>query len=155
MKKKSFLTPLSFAALGLLLLAALPAGAHAWIVPSPDHEQTFAFGSEQRRAWGTRGHDHHLVLYLDFTNDPYVDRSNPRQYDSFSFDLPQVRLGSDGSTFYYPTSGGHSLPVAVKDSDLDEIKLLPSSYLVIHQPHGFLSLQLIVQDHPFVSDSDQ
>jgi len=145
---------LSGLVLGLLIFMGLPVQAHIWRVASPNHEQTFAYGSEQRRAWVMKGHDRHLAVYLDFTNDPYVERGNSRQYDYFTFDFPQVRLGPDGHTFYYHTSAGRALPVAANNIGVDEIKLLPTSYPVIKQPHGFLSLELVVQDHPFPADSD-
>jgi hypothetical protein len=87
---------------------------HFWSVPSPDHEQTFAYGSEQHRVWAARGNDKHLAVLLDFTNDPYVDQTNPRQYDNFTFSFPDVTLGKNGHTFYYHTSDGRSIPVASK-----------------------------------------
>ena len=87
-------------AAGALLLPAL-ASAHLVVVSSPTHGQTFAYGSEQHQAWCARGPDRHLALTTEFTNDPYVDRNNPRQFDDFIFDFPDVRLGADGRTFYY------------------------------------------------------
>jgi len=135
--------------------AIFPAAAstrHIWKVSSPDHGQTFAYGTEQSRVWASRGKDKHLALLLDFTNDPFVDRNNPRQYDDFTFHFPDVKLGPDGRTFFYHTSEGRSVPVAARRPDLfgiDEIKLLDSSYLVVKKPHGYVSLTLIVQDHPF------
>ena len=63
---------------------------------------------------GGAGHDRHLAVLIDFTNDPYVDNDNPRQYDNFTFDFPQIKLGADGHTFYYLTPEGRSLPVAVE-----------------------------------------
>jgi hypothetical protein len=122
---------------------------HFWSVPSPDHEQTFAYGSENHRAWVERGRDRHLVLLLDFTNDPYVDQNHPRQYDNFSFSFPGVRMGKDGRTFYYHTSDGRLIPVASRDPGflgIDEIKLLPNASLSIEKPHGYLSLTLLVED---------
>jgi len=94
---------------------------------------------------------------LDFTNDPYVDNDNPRQYDNFTFDFPQVRLGTNGHTFYYHAPDGRSLPVAVNQADdvgVDEIKLLPTSFLVVRQPHGYLSLELVIGNHPFSTEDD-
>lgn len=116
---------------------------------SPDHGQTFTYGSEQRRVWETRGKGRQLALLLDFTNDPYVDRNNPRQYDYFTFTFPSVKLGADGRTFYYHTTDGRSLPVAVKRRDflgINEIKLLDSASLVVRKPHGYLSLTLVIHD---------
>lgn len=136
-----------------LLFAANPVCASSprvWHVPSLDHGQTFAYGSEQNRSWQMRGADRHLALYMTFTNDPFVDRDNPRQYDYFTFGFPQVKMGSDGHTFYYHAPGGRLIPVAVRKPGflgIEEIKLLDSSYLVIKKPHGYLSLTLVVQDH--------
>jgi len=157
---KGFSAALYCVAVCSWITAGVPAKAyaqHVWHVPSPDHGQTFAYGSEQNRVWITRGSDRHLALLLNFTNDPYVDRNNPREYDSFTFNFPDVSLGTDGHTYYYRTSSGRLLPVAAKEPDVlggDEIKLLNSSCLVIKSPHGYLTLTLVVQDHPFPTDSE-
>ena len=127
-----------------------------WTIVSPDHGQTFTFGSEQNRAWANRGG--HLAVFLNYTNDPYVDRSDPRQYDNFTFNFPDVRLGADDRTFFYHTPAGAALAVATRESGflgVDEIKLLPNSYLSIRKPHGFLTVTLMVQNHSFASNLDQ
>ena len=147
---------MGLALLGAFILApsAQADTRHVWRIPSPDHEQTWAFGSEQRRVWAERGSDRHLEVLLDFTNDPYVDRESPRQYDYFSFSFPGVTLGKDGHTFYYHTPGGRSIPVASKRPDflgIDEIKLLPNAILIVDKPHGYLSLSLAIEDHPISS----
>jgi hypothetical protein len=142
------------------LFGGYPAKAytrHVWQVTSPDHAQTFTYGSEQSRIWVTRGADRHLALLLNFTNDPYVDRSSPREYDNFIFNFPGITLGPDGHTYYYRASNGRSLPVAAKRSGflgVDEIKLLPTSYLAIKKPHGYLTLTLMIRDRPFPADPD-
>jgi hypothetical protein len=118
-------------------------------VPSPDHEQTFSYGSESNRVWAQWGSDHHLALLLNFTNDPFVDRQNPRQYDNFVFSFPDVKLGRDGHTFYYHAPDGRTIPVAGKRPDflgINEIKLLPNAEVIIEKPHGYLSLTLEIQD---------
>jgi hypothetical protein len=122
---------------------------HFWSVPSPDHEQTFAFGSEQHRVWAARGPDKHLAVLLDFTNDPYVDNDNPRGYDNFTFAFPGVTLGKDGRTFYYHTTDGRFIPVASKRPDflgINEIHLLPNASLIVDKPHGYLTVSLLIQD---------
>jgi hypothetical protein len=141
--------------LRLLALGALAAptvaSAHLYIVASPTHEQTFAYGSEQHQAWVMRGRDRHLAVVTEFTNDPYVDRIEPRQYDDFTFDFPNVRLGADGRTFYYRTPGGRSIPVAERYNGflgLDEVRLLDNAVLIIKSPHGYLALNLLVNDRP-------
>lgn len=140
--------------IGFLASMPLPAAVshHVWTVSSPDHRQTFSYGTEQNRAWLERGGAFkHLALALNFTNDPYVDRIEQRQYDNFIFDFPEVTLGTDGRTFYYRTSDGRSVPVAVKEPDflgVNEIHLVPSAILIVKKPHGLLDLSLLISDHP-------
>lgn len=135
----------------VFLLAALPAAAapRLYVVPSPTHEQTFAFGSERHQQWLARGTDHHLALAAEFTNDPYVDRINIRQYDDFLFDFPDIRLGPDGRTFYYHAPNGREVAVAERHPGflgVNEVDLLPGSLLLMRSPHGYLSLSLLVSD---------
>jgi hypothetical protein len=148
---KRFLPLFLGLAMGAWLFIAPSARAytgHFWNVASPDHEQTFAYGSEQRRVWAERGRDRHLAVLLDFTNDPYVDSNDPRQYDNFIFSFPGVTMGKDGHTFYYHTPDGRSIPVAAKRPDflgINEIHLLPNASLMVDQPHGYLSLTLVLE----------
>jgi hypothetical protein len=144
--------------LSLLVLGALTApaiaSAHLYVVASPTHEQTFAYGSEQHQAWVARGSDRHLAVVTEFTNDPYVDRIEPRQYDDFTFDFPNVRLGADGRTFYYQPSGGKAVAVAERYNGflgLGEVRLLDNAILIIKRPHGYLTLNLLVNDRHAVS----
>jgi hypothetical protein len=146
---------------GLIGLLGSNAGAdvprHVWLVPSPTHGQTYTFGSEQHQQWLTRGADRHLALSTEFTNDPYVDLVETRQYDYFIFDFPNIRLGSDGHTFYYRTPGGKSVAVAVRHPGLfglQEVTLLQNSVLVMKKPHGYLSLELVVANRAFPQDDD-
>jgi hypothetical protein len=139
-----------------LCVATAPAiaSAHLYVVASPTHEQTFAYGSEQHQAWVVRGPDRHLAVVTEFTNDPYVDRIEPRQYDDFTFDFPNVRLGADGRTFYYHTPGGKAVAVAERYNGflgLDEVRLLDNAVLIIKRPHGYLTLTLLVNDRPSAS----
>jgi hypothetical protein len=116
-------------------------------ITSPDHEQTFAYGMEQNRVWVMRGADRHLAIRLTYTNDPFVDRINPRQTDNFEFHFPAVRLDAEGHTFYYHAPGGQLVPVATRKPGflgIDEIRLLPTSDLDIQKPHGYLTLVLTV-----------
>jgi hypothetical protein len=147
---KAVVSALAAAALFLPLLAS----AHLFVVSSPTHGQTFTYGSVQQQAWIVRGPDRHLALRTEFTNDPYVDRDNPRQFDDFTFDFPQVRLGADGRTFYYQSPGNHPIAVAQRYKDflgIDEIRLLDTAELVVGKPHGYLSLHLLVETDPAVA----
>jgi hypothetical protein len=130
---------------------------HFWHVASPDHEQTFSYGTETNRVWAERGRDRHLAVLLNYTSDPFVDREHPRQYDNFTFSFPGVTLGKDGHTFYYHTSDGRSIPVASKRPDflgINEIHLLPNASLIIKKPHGYLSLSLVIQDHADIASPE-
>jgi hypothetical protein len=141
---RSFLT-----ALVLVTWFALAASASAknfyWKVVSPDHEQTYAYGTETNRVW--KNWNGHLALLLTFSNDPFVDRQNPRELDNFRFDFPNVRIGSGGHTFYYHTNDGRSIPVAMIRSGFlgfDEVRLLPSASAVVSRPHGYITVYLNV-----------
>ena len=139
----------------LLGMSNAPAAPrHVWTVTSPDHEQTFSYGSEQNRVWATRGSDRHLAVLLTYTNDPYVSRTEPRQTDNFTFGFPGVTLGKDGRTFYLHTDDGRSIPVAVKREDffgIDEIKLLPGAELIVRKPHGYITLSLVIWEPAYRS----
>jgi hypothetical protein len=140
---------------GLALALGFPtiAAAHLYLASSPTHEQTFAYGSERHQAWIVSGPGHHLALAAEFTNDPYVDRVNPRQYDDFTFDFPAIRLGVDGKTFFYHSPRGQPVPVAERHKGLfglDEVRLLPNAELLIQKPHGYLSVELLLRDRPSV-----
>ncbi len=142
------------ALLAVGFLAPVPGSAHLYIVSSPTHQQTFAYGSEQHQAWVARGSDRHLAVVTEFTNDPYVDRIEPRQYDDFTFDFPEVLIGPDHRTFYYRPPGGKAVAVAERYHGffgLDEIRLLDNAVLIVKKPHGYLTLNLLVNDRPAAS----
>jgi len=102
---------------------------------------------EQSLVWKLWGR--HLALLLNFTNDPYVDYNNPREYDNFRFDFPRVRIGADGRTFYYHTADGRRIPVAAIHSGflgIDEVRLLPNANVVVSRPSGYITVYLNVLD---------
>ncbi len=106
------------AALSWLGAVAAQAGPrHFWRIPSPDHEQTFTYGSERGRQWTQSGADRHLAVWLHFTNDPYVNVDYPRRYDDFLFSFPPVKLGPDG-IFYYRDDNDRRIPIAQRRTGL-------------------------------------
>ena len=124
------------------------ASQHIWYVTSPDHGQTYAYGSEQSRVWKMLGARDHLAVYMTFSNNPFAEGSNQR-FDTFTFNFLQVRLGPGGNTFFYQASNGLNLPVAARRHGffgIVEIKLLPTAFLEVKKRHGYLTLTLIVGD---------
>jgi hypothetical protein len=149
--KRRFPAILAIVLSGLFLSMGLSraAAGHVWHVASPDHEQTFSYGSEQSRVWAARGNPKHLALLLNYTNDPYVDRTFAREYDSFTFAFPNILLAPDGRTFFYRTPDGRSIPVAARKPGflgMEEIELLPNASLIVKKPHGYISLILVIWD---------
>ncbi len=133
-----------------ILLSPARAAEHPATIISPDHDQTFAYGSVRHQAWIEEPNGS-LALSITFTNDPYVDRVNQREYDDFTLRLPDVRLGPDLRTFYYHPAEGDPIAVAIKSPDflgVEEIQLLPTSHVVVLKPHGYLTLMLRVNDAP-------
>jgi hypothetical protein len=155
---KRFFSLIAFAA--ILVIPASFAQAtpqKVWRVESPNHGQTFAYGSVQNHAWMIQGSNRHLALHLNLTNDPYVDIDNPRQYDSFIFNFPNVTLGKDSHTFYYRSPDGNSVPVAVRHPGflgIEQIRLLPNAYLEIQKPHGYLTLAVVLGAVPVADSAD-
>jgi hypothetical protein len=144
---KKLLLPILALTAWIALASPALAATHFWPLVSPNHEQTYAYGTETNRVWKQWGR--HLALLLTFTNDPYVDFEHPRQWDNFRFDFPNVRLGADGRTFYYHTSDGRKIPVAARQPDLlgiDEVKLLPNASVVVSRPSGYITVYLNVLD---------
>ncbi len=125
---------------------ALAAKRHVWYVVSPDHGQTFSYGTEQSRVWSTWGRNRHLALQLNYTNDPFVSRTEPREYDNFIFNFPNVLLGKEGRVFYLHTQDGRNIPVAAKQDAFlgTEIKLLPNAELQIKKLHGYLTVTIMI-----------
>ncbi len=131
------------------------ASQHIWYVTSPDHGQTYAYGTEQNRVWKMLGTHNHLAVFMTFSNSPFAEGSNQR-FDNFTFNFPQVRLGPGGHTFFYHASNGLDLPVAARDHGffgIIEIKLLPTAFLRVTKQHGYLTLTLIIGDAPLETNS--
>jgi hypothetical protein len=127
------------------------AGQQIWYVTSPDHGQTYAYGSETNHSWTIGGSNNHLALNATYSNGPWAQGSNVL-YDNFIFNFPQVKLGSGGHTFFYHASNGLNLPVARRQSGflgITQIKLLPTAYLVTKKKHGFLTQTLVIGVAPF------
>jgi len=138
--------------LAAVLFGHLPAHAaqHVWEVTSPNHGQTYAYGSEQSRTWKMVPPANHLALFTTYTNEPFANGSNIR-YDNFTFNFPQVKMGPDGETFFYHASNGLNLPVAAKRPGflgISQIKLLPTAFLRVRKVHGYLTMTLIIGDAP-------
>ncbi len=105
------------------------------------------------KLWGN-----HLALLLTYTNDPFVDWQNPRQWEDFRFDFPGVRIGSDGRTFYYHTAGGRNIAVAAIKSGflgIKEVKLLPNANVVVNSRSGYLTVYLNIIDPDGISLGNQ
>jgi hypothetical protein len=115
--------------------------AKEWLIPSANSEQTFAYGSERHRQWIVR--NGHLALVMEFTNDPYVDKIETRQFDDFEFEFPNVRRGFDGKTFYFRPNHQTAIPVASIRPGLG-LTLLPTSSVIVQKVHGLITILLVV-----------
>jgi len=148
---KTLLVILIALALAISCSSVARAGQQIWYVASPNHGQTYAYGSEVSHQWTSLGRDHHLGLYATYSNQPFAQGGNTRT-DNFTFSFPQIKLGPGGNTFFYHASNGLNLPVARRQSGflgITEIKLLPTAYLQTKKQHGYLTMTMVVGVAPF------
>jgi hypothetical protein len=94
-----------------ILLTSASGFAGAITVTSPDHPQTFAYGS---MIWHQLYLDAagELAARITFSNLPYVGDDEPRSDEPFDFRFPGVRFDSARRTFLARGSRRELIPVA-------------------------------------------
>jgi len=87
-------------------------------------------------------------LLLDFTNDPFVDRDSPRQYDNFTFPFPRDP-GKDGTPIISYAGRDAPSPWRAKQAVFLAVKKFASLQMPPYRrkPNGYLSLSLVIRDN--------
>ena len=136
--------------LALLVAASTSAMADAASITSPNHAQTFAYGSmiSHQLYLGRAGGD--LVAQLTFSNSPYYDDDQPRTDESFDFHFPGVHFDSGRNTFFARSHHGELIPVARVRQGVAYrwIELAPGAKMYLVKQSGRVTATLTATDYP-------
>lgn len=135
-----------------IMMTSASALADAVSIKSPDHAQTFAYGSmisHQLYAGGTTGE---LGARITFSNLPYYDDDQPRGDEAFDFHFPGVQLDRARGTLFVRSRHGEMIPVARSHEGLlcRWIDLAPSAKIYLLKEHGRVTAVLTATSYPRV-----
>ena len=124
--------------------------ADAISVASPDHAQTYAYGSvtwRQLYLTRTRGE---LAARITFSNVPFADSNEPRRDESFDFRFPGIQVDVAQHVFVAKGRRGESIPVAWFRGDLSIgwIKLAPNAKIYLLKENGRVTATLTATSYP-------
>jgi hypothetical protein len=134
----------------LATIIATSASAIAGVisVTSPDHAQTFAYGSMIWHQLYVERNE--LVVRITFSNLPYYDDDQLRRDESFDFSFPTVRLDSGRRTFVARTGHDELIPVARFREGLAcrWVDLAPGAKMYLVKDHGRVTATLTATKYP-------
>jgi hypothetical protein len=124
--------------------------ADAVSITSPDHAQTFAFGSvisHELHADRTTGE---LTARITFSNLPYYDDDQPRRDEAFDFHFPGVQFDRARGTLFVRSKHGEVIPVARSREGLvcRWIDLVPGAKIYLLKEHGRVTAVLTATSYP-------
>jgi hypothetical protein len=124
--------------------------ADAIRITSPDHAQTFAYGSmidHQLYLDHTAGE---LAARITFSNLPYSDDNDPRRDELFEFRFPRVHLDSARRTFFARGGDGELIPIARfrRDGECGWADLAPGAKIYLVKESGRVTATLTATDYP-------
>lgn len=121
-------------------------------ITSPNHAQTFAYGSmiSHQLYLGRAAGD--LMAQITFSNSPYYDDDQPRRDESFDFHFPGVQFDSARNTFFAKTGHGEMIPIARVRQGLacGWIDLAPGAKMYLVKESGRVTATLTATDYPRV-----
>ena len=119
-------------------------------VVSPNHAQTYAYGSvtwRQLYLERTRGE---LTARITFSNVPFADANQPPTYEPFDFRFPGVHIDSARHAFVTRGRRGESIPVAWfrGDPSWGWVKLAPNAKIYLVKESGRVTATLTATSYP-------
>lgn len=126
--------------------------AGAISIGSPDHAQTFAYGSIIGHQLYVERGTNALVARITFSNFPYYDDDQPRREESFDFRFPGVQLNPAHRTFCARSGHGDLIPVARFREGLacGWIDLAPGAKMYLVKESGRVTATLTSTNYPRV-----
>ncbi len=133
-----------------ILLTNATAMADAISVTSPNHAQTYAYGSvswHQLYLERTRGE---LTARITFSNRPYADTNQPPTDEPFDFRFPGVRVDFARHAFVARGRRDEFIPVAWFRGDpaCGWIKLAPGAKIYLLKDSGRVTATLTATNYP-------
>jgi hypothetical protein len=136
--------------LATLFAASASAIASATSTVSPDHHQTFAYGSIIGHQLYLERSGRGLAARITFSNWPYDSGDEPRRDESFEFRFPGIKYDATQRTFFVSGRGGQPIPVARFHRDLfcNSVDLAPGAKIYLLKHSGRVTAILTATDHP-------
>jgi hypothetical protein len=138
-------------AIFLATLVAMSASALAGAIKitSPDHPQTYAYGSTTWRQLYLEPSNGGLIARITFSNLPYAGDDNPRRDEPFDFQFPGVRFDRAQSAFFVRGRRGELIPVArFRGGPACRIDLAPGAKMYLLKESGRVTAILTATDYP-------
>lgn len=136
--------------LATLFAASASAIGSATSIVSPDHHQTFAYGSMVSHQLYFEQSGSNLAARITFSNSPYDDDNEPRSDESFDFRFPGIKFDATRRMFFVSGRGGQTIPVARfrRDPFCSWVDLAPGSKIYLLKQSGRVTAILTATDHP-------
>lgn len=138
--------------LAILFAGVAAAAADAISITSPDHAQTFAYGSMISHQFFYNRRAGELAAQITFSNSPYYGDDQPRRDEAFDFHFPGVQLDSTQRIFVVRSKHGELIPVARfrKGLACGWIDLAPGAKIYLQKESGRVTATLTATDYPRV-----
>jgi hypothetical protein len=145
----------SFASMraAIFLAAMITASASVMADPisitSPNHAQTFAYGSMISHQLYLDRAAGDLVARITFSNSPYYDDDQPRRDESFDFHFPGVQFNSAQHMFLARSGHGKLIAVARYREGLacGWVDLAPGAKVYLVKESGRVTATITATDH--------
>ena len=134
------------------LITSASAMTDAVSVVSPNHAQTYAYGSVTwRQLYLERTHGE-LAARITFSNVPFADSSDPPREEPFDFRFPGIRVDRARHAFVTQGRRGESIPVAWfrGDPSCGWIKLTANTKIYLLKESGRVTATLTATSYPRV-----
>jgi hypothetical protein len=133
-----------------LLVTSVTAMADALSITSPNHAQTYAYGSVTWHQLYLERTSGELTARITFSNQPYADANQPPTDEPFDFRFPGVRVDFARHAFVATGRNGEFIPVAWfrGDPSCGWIKLARGAKVYLLKESGRVTATLTATSYP-------
>jgi hypothetical protein len=136
--------------LAAIVMTTVSALANTVSIVSPDHAETFAYGSMISHDLHANGKAGELTARITFSNFPYYGGDQPRQDEMFDFHFAGIQLDRARGTLFVRSKHSGVIPVARFHKGLvfRWIDLAPGAKIYLLKEHGRVTAVLTATSHP-------